>query len=69
MAVQIQFEFATRDTKLTRIEQLIAKVKREYGHAQMKEDTARIKVFGRRLWKLQDLKKKWSKAYIESRGL
>jgi len=69
MPEHLHFELATRDKMLNKIEQLIAQIKREYGHAHMKEDSARIRIYGRRLWRLEDLRNQWRKAYINSRGL
>jgi hypothetical protein len=72
---QIQFEFSTRDTQLTRIERKLAEIKLEHGREHSANNESRYISLGRELFKLERQKEyikmydAWLKAYTKSRGL
>jgi hypothetical protein len=66
---QIQFELDTRHKKLNKLSNIIARIKEEHGPAIVRDDYMRVRVYGKRLWRLEDVRDAWIKEYTKSRGL
>lgn len=65
----IRFDMATRHKRLNKLDNIIARIKAEHGTAHVREDCTRVQVYGKRLWRLEDVREELYKEYIKSRGL
>jgi hypothetical protein len=60
---------ATRHKRLNKLDNIIARIKAEHGPAIGRDDLNRVRVYGKRLWRLEDVREELYKEYIKSRGL